>query len=742
MEVVAVDPYTTNPGPIDGSVLYDQDKHVSTAVWEGQERGALRCHEHTSKLDQWTLTPKQIELVERAGFGYLRSIPAISLDNPLISALVERWRRETNTFHLNVGEMTVTLKDVALLLGLAIDGEPVIGITYTACSSVCERYLGRTPESGYTSGGMVKLSWLKEFFSRCPEDAPFEVIEQHTRAYLLYLVGSTIFSTTTGNKVPVMYLPLFENFDRCGQYAWGAATLGFLYRALGNASLKTQSTISGCLTLLQCWSYFHLNIGRPKLNLDMIHDRFPFVVRWKGKQSGPTANRDVVFYRKALDSLKPCEVEWLPYRNMDSMVIPEHIKSTLILGRSKTMLICFDKAERHLPNRCLRQYGMLQSIPDDVERWERKSRGVDGGVDLSGKMESELNEWMDRQLHIVDGDESVDESEYMEWYLRITRKFIGRPISLSSEFQRTNAGLRDIAHIADTFSTKGLDPQQIDSISRIRYIAHECLRDQIGGPVIASASPEVEIGKRVRGKERVRRRGAGKRMRKDGAVQYNAVSEDDQPQYYGTAIDIDQLHLPHIDRELDHAQLCNVDSADLIHADDDAENLHLCVDQSDLGYASVEENNAESDDVAAQFNHEELKREADEAIKEEFNHVTGEENIEHLNAANDIHDAQHCDPMMIDNSLLCDASHEINNTTMLSDVSAEINHAQLGDDANEINPLQMNPADNHVNSPLSHINTESESPSSAAIAAIEVSQHSSIETHEDISQNGDCSVAV
>lgn len=36
MEVVAVDPYTTNPGPIDGSVLYDQDKHVSTAVWEGQ----------------------------------------------------------------------------------------------------------------------------------------------------------------------------------------------------------------------------------------------------------------------------------------------------------------------------------------------------------------------------------------------------------------------------------------------------------------------------------------------------------------------------------------------------------------------------------------------------------------------------------------------------------------------------------------------------------------------------------
>lgn len=108
-------------------------------------------------------------------------------------------------------------------------------------------------------------------------------------------------------------------------------------------------------------------------------------------------------------------MEWLPYRNMDSMVIPEDIKSTLILGRSKTMLICFDKAERHLPNRCLRQYGMLQSVPEDVQRWERKSRGVDGGVDLSGKMELELNEWLDRRLHIVEGDDGADESEYMQW---------------------------------------------------------------------------------------------------------------------------------------------------------------------------------------------------------------------------------------------------------------------------------------------------------------------------------------
>lgn len=56
------------------------------------------------------------------------------------------------------------------------------------------------------------------------------------------------------------------------------------------------------------------------------------------------------------------------------------------------MLICFEKAERHLPDRCLRQHGMLQVIPQDVQPGERKIRGVDSRVDLSGKMEAEINE--------------------------------------------------------------------------------------------------------------------------------------------------------------------------------------------------------------------------------------------------------------------------------------------------------------------------------------------------------------
>ena len=46
-------------------------------------------------------------------------------DRSLLSALVDRWRPETHTFHLPFGEMTVILQDVAMLTGLPIAGAAI-----------------------------------------------------------------------------------------------------------------------------------------------------------------------------------------------------------------------------------------------------------------------------------------------------------------------------------------------------------------------------------------------------------------------------------------------------------------------------------------------------------------------------------------------------------------------------------------------------------------------------------------
>ena len=44
-----------------------------------------------------------------------------------LTAHVDRWRPETHTFHLPCGEMTVTLKDVAMITALPIVGDAVCG---------------------------------------------------------------------------------------------------------------------------------------------------------------------------------------------------------------------------------------------------------------------------------------------------------------------------------------------------------------------------------------------------------------------------------------------------------------------------------------------------------------------------------------------------------------------------------------------------------------------------------------
>jgi Plant mobile domain len=74
-------------------------------------------------------TPNEqiMPILERFGLDRLASIDTIQIDRDLISAIIERWRRETHTFHLPVDEMTVPLEDVSCLWGLPINGYPIIG---------------------------------------------------------------------------------------------------------------------------------------------------------------------------------------------------------------------------------------------------------------------------------------------------------------------------------------------------------------------------------------------------------------------------------------------------------------------------------------------------------------------------------------------------------------------------------------------------------------------------------------
>ena len=73
--------------------------------------------------------PHIVPLLSSTKFQHIALIKQCKINQALITTLVERWRPKTHTFHLPWGECTITLKDVALHLGIRVDGRAVISVT-------------------------------------------------------------------------------------------------------------------------------------------------------------------------------------------------------------------------------------------------------------------------------------------------------------------------------------------------------------------------------------------------------------------------------------------------------------------------------------------------------------------------------------------------------------------------------------------------------------------------------------
>ena len=138
-----------------------------------RKQAPLRCIP-TPNDDSWEINERMWDLIRQSGLEQLAKIKKIELDHGLITGLVERWRPETNTFHLNSGEATVTLEDVACIYGLPIDGLPVNGRIFSSpltMTKVCEELLGLVPDVNYDYYGVqIKFIWCRENFAQMPKN--------------------------------------------------------------------------------------------------------------------------------------------------------------------------------------------------------------------------------------------------------------------------------------------------------------------------------------------------------------------------------------------------------------------------------------------------------------------------------------------------------------------------------------------------------------------------------------------
>jgi hypothetical protein len=105
------------------------------------------------------------------------------------------------------------------------------------------------------------------------EDADEYTVARHLEAYLLWVFGWVLFTSTHGNSVRkdmIHYARAIADapLGQVPQYSWGNAVLGATYRGLCEGCVKVDPTavFTGCPLLVQLWSYERFQVGQPAMD--------------------------------------------------------------------------------------------------------------------------------------------------------------------------------------------------------------------------------------------------------------------------------------------------------------------------------------------------------------------------------------------------------------------------------------------------------------------------------------------
>ncbi|XP_025673508.2 serine/threonine-protein phosphatase 7 long form homolog [Arachis hypogaea] len=203
--------------------------------------------------------------LEFTRFQHILRVGEMRGRSALLSALVERWRPETHTFHLPVGEVIVTLEDASYILGLPISGEAVTGrldSSHQFLVAKCIAYFGWEPGPQDHALGKFNIAWVR----RCRDTEPCdtqESVEWYVRAHIFCVLRTVVFPDKSTTSFNSKFLPLLWNFHRISAYSWEAASLPHLYRSLCCASRYNCKKMDGPQILLFVWVWERMPLLAP-----------------------------------------------------------------------------------------------------------------------------------------------------------------------------------------------------------------------------------------------------------------------------------------------------------------------------------------------------------------------------------------------------------------------------------------------------------------------------------------------
>ncbi|RYQ98730.1 hypothetical protein Ahy_B07g086489 [Arachis hypogaea] len=222
---------------------------------------------------------------------------------PLLSALVERWRLETRTFVLPVGEVTVTLEDVAYIFSLHIHGQVVSGWTDS-------------------SGEFLDTDRLDIL----------ESIQRYIRCQIFYFLGSTLFADKLTVYAHAKYLPLLHDFNLIQTYSWGQHVLA-LYRA----SHYDTKEMDDPLNILFVWTWERMPCIVPVPRQYLPAADVPVARRWSHfKRISAWLSKTTTTFRQEIDYMKE------PY---EGVIIPDELHRHLEVCNTVAPLLSFECVE-------------------------------------------------------------------------------------------------------------------------------------------------------------------------------------------------------------------------------------------------------------------------------------------------------------------------------------------------------------------------------------------------------------
>ncbi|KAE8771315.1 hypothetical protein D1007_56838 [Hordeum vulgare] len=357
---------------------YYEKKHRAVLVERGEVPPLLRLRGHNPN-ETLVYDPRYEPYVRRMDLlQFVLNFKGTPpwLNATALTALTDRWRPETHSFHLPLGEMSISLEDIAMISGLPIEGRALTGKVRTAgwrqrvaalVGVEPEPWIDETRKDPRPSG--VLFSWIQRYFHRCPRDASPLVVERFARAYLWNLLTQVVFPDGTGDTASWMFLDPLRAWDV--KWSWGSAALAFLYRQLDGACMRSKPTscLGGFVWALQ--------------------------------------------------------VNWRPYTVLRQYPLSNMCLRDQHLWRVRCPMICFYAVEWHLPHRVSKQFGVQQRTPPDyvetsvkLHKTNRQSNKT--VINWEEHHITWVDMWNAQRQHRVENDETPDTDEaaylrHLEW---------------------------------------------------------------------------------------------------------------------------------------------------------------------------------------------------------------------------------------------------------------------------------------------------------------------------------------